>query len=38
MVFAAEPFNFDEGDLAVIESLAHTVIQTMRKAEAVGHG
>ena len=24
MVFAAQPFSFDEGDLAVVESLAHT--------------
>jgi hypothetical protein len=34
MVFAAEPFNFDEGDVAVVESLAHTVIRSMRQAEA----
>ncbi len=36
MVFAPEPFNFDEGDVAVVESLAHTVIRSMRQAEAVG--
>jgi hypothetical protein len=34
MVFAAAPFNFDEGDMAVAESLAHTVIRSMRQAEA----
>src|SRR5580700_1548141 len=34
MVFAPEPFNFDEGDMAVAESLAHTVIRSMRQAEA----
>lgn len=33
MVFASEPFNFDEGDVAVVESLAHTVIRSMRQAE-----
>jgi hypothetical protein len=33
IVFAPEPFNFDEGDVAVAESLAHTVIRTMRQAE-----
>jgi hypothetical protein len=36
MVFATEPFNFDEGDVAVVESLAHTVVRSMRQAEAVG--
>ena len=36
MVFAPEPFNFDEGDVAVVESLAHTVIRSMRQAEAIG--
>jgi hypothetical protein len=34
MVFAAEPFNFDEGDVAVVESLAHTVVRSMRQADA----
>jgi putative methionine-R-sulfoxide reductase with GAF domain len=34
MVFAPEPFNFDEGDVAVVESLAHTAIRSMRQAEA----
>jgi hypothetical protein len=34
MVFAPAPFNFDEGDVAVVESLAHTVIRTMRQADA----
>jgi GAF domain len=32
MVFATEPFNFDDGDAAVVESLAHTVIVSMRQA------
>ncbi len=36
MVFAAEPFNFDDGDVGVVESLAHTVVRTMRRAEVVG--
>jgi GAF domain-containing protein len=34
MVFAKQPFNFDEGDVAVVESLAHTVVRSMRQAEA----
>jgi len=34
MVFAPAPFNFDEGDVAVVESLAHTVIRSMRQADA----
>lgn len=33
MVLAPEPFNFDEGDVAIVESLAHTVIVSMRQAE-----
>jgi hypothetical protein len=33
MVLAPDPFNFDEGDVAVVESLAHTVIVSMREAE-----
>ena len=33
MMFAPEPFNFDEGDVAVAESLAHTVVRTLRQAE-----
>jgi hypothetical protein len=28
-VFAPKPFSFDEGDIAVAESLAHTVLMTM---------
>jgi hypothetical protein len=32
VVFAAEAFMFDEGDVAVAESLAHTVLVTMRRA------
>ncbi len=35
MVFAPEAFNFDEGDVAVVESLAHTVVRSMRQAEPV---
>ena len=35
MVLATEPFNFDEGDVAVVESLAHTVIVSMRQAEGI---
>lgn len=38
MIFAPQPFNFDEGDVAVAESMAHTVVRTMRQAEALGHG
>jgi GAF domain-containing protein len=34
MVFAPQPFNFDEGDVAVVESLAHTVVRSMRQMEA----
>jgi hypothetical protein len=34
MVFASQPFNFDEGDVAVVESLAHTVVRSMRQADA----
>jgi putative methionine-R-sulfoxide reductase with GAF domain len=34
MVLASEPFNFDEGDVAVVESLAHTVVRSMRQADA----
>lgn len=36
MVFATEPFYFDEGDVAVVESLAHTVVRSIRQVEAVG--
>lgn len=35
MVFAPQPFNFDEGDVAVVESLAHTVVRSIRQAEAL---
>ena len=38
MVSSAEPFNLDEGDVAVVESLAHTVVRSMRQAEAVQRG
>ena len=34
MVLASQPFNFDEGDVAVVESLAHTVVRSMRQADA----
>ncbi|MGB8832362.1 MAG: GAF domain-containing protein [Candidatus Sulfotelmatobacter sp.] len=33
MVLANAAFNFDEGDVAVVESLAHTVIVSIREAE-----
>jgi hypothetical protein len=36
MVLAPQPFNFDEGDAAVVESLAHTVVRSMKEADAVG--
>ena len=36
MVFATEPFSFDEGDVAVVEGLAHTVVRSMRQAERAG--
>jgi hypothetical protein len=32
MVFATDAFNFDDGDVAVVQSLAHTVIVSMRRA------
>jgi hypothetical protein len=35
IVFAPKPFNFDEGDLAIVESLAHTVVRSVRHAEAL---
>jgi putative methionine-R-sulfoxide reductase with GAF domain len=38
MVFAAEPFNFDEGDVAVVESLAHTVVRSVRQADGTRRG
>jgi GAF domain-containing protein len=37
MVFAPEPFNFDEGDIVVAESLAHTVVRTLRQSEGPQH-
>ena len=33
-VFGEQSFNFDEGDVAVVESLAHTVLVTMSRQEA----
>ncbi|MGB0013653.1 MAG: GAF domain-containing protein [Candidatus Sulfotelmatobacter sp.] len=38
MVFATDAFNFDEGDVAVVESLAHTVIVSMRRAQPAEGG
>ena len=38
MVFATDAFNFDDGDVAVVESLAHTVIVSMRRAAGAGSG
>jgi len=35
VVFASQPFMFDEGDVAVGESLAHTVRVTMRRSDTV---
>jgi hypothetical protein len=32
-VFGEQSFNFDEGDVAVVESLAHTVLLTMSRRE-----
>jgi GAF domain-containing protein len=34
-VFATHPFSFDEGDVAVVESLAHTVVLAMSEASAL---
>lgn len=34
VVFGAHPFTFDEGDVAVAESLAHTVLVSMIQADA----
>jgi hypothetical protein len=38
IVCSDAPFNFDEGDVAVVESLAHTVVRSMRQAETVQRG
>ena len=38
MIFAPDPFNFDEGDVAVAESMAHIVVRTMRQVETIGGG
>jgi hypothetical protein len=38
VVFGEHPFSFDEGDVAVAESLAHAVLVWMRQAEGVGRG
>jgi diguanylate cyclase len=37
-VFAPAAFSFDEGDVAVVESLAHTVVRSIRHAEAMRAG
>jgi GAF domain-containing protein len=37
MVCAPQPFNFDEGDVAVAESLAHTVVRSMRQAHSTDY-
>jgi GAF domain-containing protein len=37
-VFAERAFTFDEGDVAVAESLAHTVLMSMRQAEGMRRG
>jgi hypothetical protein len=34
VVFASNPFTFDEGDVAVAESLAHAVVRSIRQTEA----
>ena len=33
-VFSASPYAFDDGDLAVVERLAQTVVLTLSRAEA----
>jgi hypothetical protein len=35
VVFAPQPFMFDEGDVAVAESLAHTVVVAMRQGSGL---
>jgi hypothetical protein len=35
VVFATQAFMFDEGDVAVAESLAHTALVTLRRADGV---
>jgi GAF domain-containing protein len=35
-VFGEHPFTFDEGDVAVAESLAHTVLVSMKQADVRG--
>ena len=36
-VFSASPYAFDDGDLAVVERLAQTVVLTLSRAEAFRH-
>jgi len=37
-VFSTQPFAFDEGDVAVIERLARTVLMTMSRMAALKSG
>lgn len=37
-VFGSQTFSFAEGDVAVVESLAHTVLLAMSQASALRHG
>ena len=37
-VFSDQSFAFDEGDIAIVESLAHTVLRTMSHTAALKHG
>jgi hypothetical protein len=37
-VFGTKSFSFDEGDVAVVESLAHTVVLAMSQASALRRG
>jgi GAF domain-containing protein len=37
-VFSTQPLAFDEGDVAVVERLAQTVLLTMRRMAALERG
>jgi GAF domain-containing protein len=37
-VFSSGPYAFDDGDLAVVERLAQTVVLTLSRAEALQRG
>jgi GAF domain-containing protein len=37
-VFSSQPYAFDDGDLAVVERLAQTVLLTLSRAEALPRG